>query len=133
MSDAFIFAGGLITSILMLWQGYFQIERYHEQMNTRCHIGLIRVVSLCIKTMIELLLPSLSLVILMIKFSIVSNTETERMLTTCHTKDWMGNMLIFYACFIMIYSFGINFLWSLILNYCNRGGSTFLPIVKEQL
>ena len=47
--DAFVLVCGLITSIFMLWQGFFLIERYQEQLNSRENIGLIRMLALSFK------------------------------------------------------------------------------------
>ena len=47
--DAFVLVCGLITSIFMLWQGFFLIERYQEQLNSRENIGLWRMLALSFK------------------------------------------------------------------------------------
>ena len=86
--------------------------------------GIIRVMALCLKTIIELILPSISLVIIMINTPLVSKDDAEIKLTECTMGDWFGNMIKFYLVFVLFFSFGINFAWSFLLNYFNRGNSS---------
>merc|ERR1712106_36400 len=54
------------TSSLSMWLGIYMTERFHEQLMTGQTPGTIRVLSLALKTFIELVLPTLSMAFLLI-------------------------------------------------------------------
>ena len=122
----------ITTSSLSMWLGIYMTERFHEQLMTGKKPGAIRVLSLALKTFIELIMPIISMAFLLIydmqqPEGIFGKNFGGHILpsSTCDASDDVfgkeaTRAFLTYTIFPLGFTFLSHLLFALILNVSNQ-------------
>merc|ERR1712106_693099 len=125
--DTTIKVMGTASAVLMIWIGYYSTEKTHEQLVKREQIGMIRVIALGCRIIIELIVPAFCMTMFIVNAgenSALQAPDDKLFIKGCDQYGSTWNTMKIYCIFPFAFTLITHFSWSFMLNVTNQGEMT---------
>ena len=125
--DTIIKVSGTASAVLMIWIGYYSTEKTHEQLVKRQQIGMIRVIAIGIRIIIELVVPAFCMTMFIVNAgtnTLLQAPDNLLFIRACEEYGSTLNTLKIYMVFPFAFTLVTHFSWSFLLNVTNQGEMT---------